>query len=386
MDVLTTRTKFFTCVGDKDFKPGYEKTNLVSECTLKLTNKTKKVVLQFQERFADKKMFEHSLKDSYLPFDGWLKETDLAKDMCFTSRPFLKEIGEQRWFEMVATIRETSLVKFLQASGHGGIFVNTFLEKGDTNEFSIVWLEDDISLKEALSRASRHNTTSRGVVANKRGLGIRVLKSDFMDMVGKFVNPMNAAKEIRRQGQKIYEVSRAPPWLDVDELVMTLRTQWSWDVDYLRTIKNWNTKTVLLKSSEAPKRDTIILEHHRMTVQLAKEKEPTRPSSRLITNDKIPNATPPRPSQPPETFTAKTKVENDNSGVLSTILQRLDDLADRMGRMENKRKKVKKKSCMAIEALSEASASKHTILSDSSITSEDEEKEKEKKRARAAGK
>ena len=193
---------------------------MVSECTLKLTNKTKKVVLQFQERFADKKMFEHGLKDSYLPFDGWLKGTDLAKNMCFTSRPFLKEIGEQRWFEMVATIRETSLVKFLQASGHGGLFVNTFLEKGDTNEFSIVWLEDDISLKEALSRASRHNTTSRGVVANKRGLGIRVLKSDFMDMVGKFVNPMNAAKEIRRQGQKIYEVSRAFPWLDVDELVI----------------------------------------------------------------------------------------------------------------------------------------------------------------------
>ena len=74
--------------------------------------------------------------------------------MCFTSRPFLKELGEQRWFEMVATIRETSLVQFLQASGHRGIFVNTFMEKGDTDEFSVVWLEDEITSKEALSPAS----------------------------------------------------------------------------------------------------------------------------------------------------------------------------------------------------------------------------------------
>ena len=103
--------------------------------------------------------------------------------------------------------------------------MHTFMEKGDTNEFSVVWLEDEITLKEALSRANRHNTTPRGVVANKRGLGVRVPNGDFMDMVGKFVNPMSAAKEIRRQGQNIYEVSRAPPWLDADELAMTLRAQ-----------------------------------------------------------------------------------------------------------------------------------------------------------------
>ena len=67
---LDYRTKYFTCVGDKDFKPTYEKTNLVSECTLKLTNKTKRTVLQLQERFADKKMVEESVKNFYLPFDG----------------------------------------------------------------------------------------------------------------------------------------------------------------------------------------------------------------------------------------------------------------------------------------------------------------------------
>ena len=135
MGRLDYRTKFFTCVGLKATR----KRTWYQNVALKLTNKTKKVVLQFQERFADKKMFEHGLKDSYFPFDGWLKETDLANDMCFTSRPFLKEIGEQRWFEMVATIRETSLVKFLQASGHGGLFVKRTLgkKKGEPRGFHI---------------------------------------------------------------------------------------------------------------------------------------------------------------------------------------------------------------------------------------------------------
>ena len=226
-------------------------------------------------------------------------------------------------------------------------------------------------------------------MANKSGLGVRVPKGDFMDMVGKFVNPMSAAKEIRRQGQKIYEVSRAPPWLDADELVMTLRAQWSWDVDYLRTIKKWNTKTILLKSSETPKRDTIICDHHKMTVQLAKEREPIRPSSRFITGEKKPNTAPPRPSPPQDTPTVKAKVGSDIRGVLSTIMQRLDDLAERMGRQENKetkRRKLKKKPSQPMEIMSEARVTKHAVPSDSSITSEDEEKEIEKKRARAAGK
>ena len=70
-------------------------------------------------------------------------------------------------------------------------------------------------------------------------------------------------------------------------------------------------------------------------------------------------------------------------------MQRLDDLADRMGRQENKetkRRKFKKKPSQPMEIMSEASVTTHAVSSDSSITSEDEEKEIEKKRAIAAGK
>ena len=38
MDVMITAPGTLLVWGDKDFKPTYEKNNLVSECTLKLTN------------------------------------------------------------------------------------------------------------------------------------------------------------------------------------------------------------------------------------------------------------------------------------------------------------------------------------------------------------
>ena len=276
------RDKFFTCLGDKEFKPTFEKSNVISECTLKMTNRTKRIVLQLQERYADEKLFDLGLQNPYLPFDGWLKESNLSTEICFTSRPFLKEIGESRWFEMVATIRESAFVKFLQNSGLRGIFVNPFRERGEQSEYAVVWLEDNISLNDAVNRARVHGANVRGVVSSKRGLGIRVQSESFKDMVGKLLPPEMVEKELRRQGQKVYEVSKAPPWLDVEDLVTILRKEWKWDVDYLRTVRAWNTKTILLRSADPPKRDTIIVGYHKMTVQPAREREQTKPVSRTM--------------------------------------------------------------------------------------------------------
>ena len=214
--------------------------------------------------------------------------------------------------------------------------------KADTNEYTVIWLDEGVELQDALSRASRHDT-SRGVVANKQGLGIRVPREKFMEMVTKFVSPTTAAKEIRRQGQKVYEVSKAPPWVDVEELISTLRTQWNWDVDYLRTIKGWNTKTILVKSTSEPKRDTIIVGLHRMTVQPAKERSTTRP---VISAGKVSQnnaGTRPTPARMPASSTpiqVQKVVAPDHSATLNLILERLTALEEKQVR---KKKLIKKK-------------------------------------------
>ena len=65
------RAKYLTCVGDKEVKPAFEKANVVSDCTLKLTNKTKNIVMQLQEFYLGKKQFESHLKDISTPFETW---------------------------------------------------------------------------------------------------------------------------------------------------------------------------------------------------------------------------------------------------------------------------------------------------------------------------
>ena len=165
----------------------------------------------------------------------------MEKEVVFSSRPFVKERVHSRWLEMVVTIREVALTKFLADSGQRGMFISAFLENGETHDLAVVWLEEGVDRKVALPRASRHHVNAREVVAKRTGLGIRVPKESFLEMVGKFLSPRAAA------------VSNAPPQLDVEDLIKALRTQRSWDVNCVRTVKRWNTKSILLKSTEKPK-------------------------------------------------------------------------------------------------------------------------------------
>ena len=393
------RAKFLTCVGDKEVKPAFEKPNVVSDCTLKLTNKTKKIVMQVQEGYLGRKQFEDYLKNISVPFETWQKETNLEKDVVFSSRPFLKERGDSRWLEMVVTIREGALTKFLQASGQRGVFVSAFLEKGEAHDLAVVWLEEGVDLKEALSRASRHHVNARGVVAKRTGLGIRVPKESFLEMVGKFLSPTAAAKEIRKQGQSVFEVSNAPPWLDVEDLIRALRTQWNWDVDYVRTIKRWNTKSILLKSTEKPKKDTIIVEFHKMTVQPAKERETGRITTKVLPkreagetpkqespSEGIHQARKVYPAQTTPSATQDTsKLEKKMEDMMALFRRELEELKAKSSAQEGRKKKFKRAKKTEVEALVDDSVTEFKAheqpLSDvTSFSSSEEETEQSKKK------
>ena len=133
----------------------------------------------------------------------------------------------------------------------------------------VVWLENEVTLDEALSKAGRFEGIAKGLACGKRGLGVRVPEDKFEEVLFKFLGPIAGAKEMKKQGQDVYEISKAPPWVDFDDLQSTLRNTWKWEIDPVRCFHKWNTKTFLVRSSAAPPQDSCVVQGHILLVQAA---------------------------------------------------------------------------------------------------------------------
>ena len=71
---MTKRKRFLTTVGDEpDVRALYEKNSVVDECTLKLSNKTKRVVIDLQAWYSLDKDFEGATQAPRAALHGWLK-------------------------------------------------------------------------------------------------------------------------------------------------------------------------------------------------------------------------------------------------------------------------------------------------------------------------
>ena len=73
----------------------------------------------------------------------------------------------------------------------------------------LVWLENEVTLDDALSKAGRFEGRAKGLVCGKRGLGVRVPEDKFEEVLFKFLGPIAGAKEMKTQGQEVYEISKA---------------------------------------------------------------------------------------------------------------------------------------------------------------------------------
>ena len=273
--------KFLTNLGDKEVAPLQERKSEVEACTFRVENKTRRVVIQLHERYAEKGLYSAARKQPRLAFVNWFKELGAQECLIHLSNPFVKQAldSETEWLEAVAYVREVSLGKCLALSGRKGFFVNQFFDKDNVDDGSLrkVWLEPATSLKDALERAARYSNFVCGLVCNRRGLGVRVPGSSFNDMVSKLLGTDAAADVLRRQGQKIYEISRAPPWLDFEDLQEQFKLQWNWETELVRYLRRGNTKVILLRAKGVPLKDSIIVQHHILPIQQA----PLRPQSSI---------------------------------------------------------------------------------------------------------
>ena len=273
--------KYLTNLGDREVAPLQERKSEMEACTFQVENKTRRVVIQLHERYADKGLYSAARKQPRSAFVNWFKDEGVQDCLMHLSNPFVKQAldSETEWLEAVAYVRETSLGKCLGLSGRKGYFVNQFFDKDNVDDGSLrkVWFDPGTSLKDALERAARYSNFVCGLVCNRRGLGVRVPGSSFNDMVSKLLGAEAAADVLRRQGQKIYEISRAPPWLDFEDLQEQFRYQWNWETELVRYLRRGNTKVILVRAKGEPLKDSIIVQQHILPIQQA----PLRPQSAI---------------------------------------------------------------------------------------------------------
>ena len=73
------------------------KKSVVDACTLKLSNKTKRVVIHLQARYALDKDFEGATQAHRAAQHGWLKENDLNSGSRFVTQLYFKKLEGNAW-------------------------------------------------------------------------------------------------------------------------------------------------------------------------------------------------------------------------------------------------------------------------------------------------
>ena len=277
-------TKFLTNLGDVEVVTLQEKQDEVAACTFDLKDNTRKIVVQLHEKFAGPVLYSKAKKQTRLAFENWFQEIGVKDSIMHLNNPYMKQTEDTKdeWIEAVAFVRYSNLGECLRQSGRRGFFVNQFYDKDfiDDGRHRKVWFEDGTSLMEAESRIARYPLHVIGLICNRRGLGVRVPASSHLDMVSKLVSVEAAAEVQRRQGQKIYEISRVPPWVDFDDLQIEGQSHWKWEVELVRYLRRGNTKNILVRAKDAPLKDSIVVQAHILPLQLAPER-PTVPVARL---------------------------------------------------------------------------------------------------------
>ena len=95
---MTKRQCFLTTVGDEpEVRALYEKKSVVDACTVKLSDKTKRVVIHLQARYALDKDFEGATQALRAALHGWLKENDLHSDLRFVTQLYFRKLEGNAW-------------------------------------------------------------------------------------------------------------------------------------------------------------------------------------------------------------------------------------------------------------------------------------------------
>ena len=340
--------RWITNLGDVIVKPAHERKAAIQNATLPIVNETMKIVVMFTRRYMSIKDYEAGTLSPNVPLDLWLKKYDM-KNVLYRSRPSVKKSGEDEWLEIVMTVSQPEARKLMKVSGRDGVFVKPFRSKEtpDDGLFRIVWLGPDVALSDALTKIQPIESRVLGLEVGRKGLGVRVLTACFSEVLPHILPKTEAENELRRRDQKIYEITEVPPWVAFENLKESMGGLWKWDIELVRVINRFRTKTFLVRASTAPPREAAIVDKQWMPIRLAPERPKPEVRRMVFTktlgqSGNVSRETSSRRTESkqetgqPTTFSAQSSFEGTIQKFMRDFLSSMHKLEARMDKLEEK--------------------------------------------------
>ena len=218
-----TVKKYLTNVGETPIQ--CDSAADVHACTLKVENRTKKMMLQIHKDYAPEQMYATAKQVPKVAVDKWLADVGTLN----VSNPYVRKTGDAEWIETILVVRELLMGQLLTCSGKERVFISPHWGKDNMDDGTLekIMFEKGNTLDQALSRAARHANLTDGLFVNARRLGVRVSAVHHKDMVANILSAPAAAALLQRDGQTFYQMTQVPPWVDVVDSRTTLRGELS---------------------------------------------------------------------------------------------------------------------------------------------------------------
>ena len=236
-------------------------------------NKTEVVVMRCAKKWAGDIKWEAATGNPNPAALGWLKQrAGIVAIDCFRPTKFVTH-GGLHVLQIMARIPKEHLAIGLCQSGEDGVFCREiFTSEADKEKQQIVWLDPDCSLEAAL-RQSKRVEGSVGLIANDRGLGVRVVKEQDKNAVATLQG--NAAAQVL--DHSLFEASGVPVWWTQDTLEECLM-EWGWEAKGVSRgyVKN-GRRVWILKAKDSPSGAYMQTNEGLVAVQSAKKLTPRGP-------------------------------------------------------------------------------------------------------------
>ena len=204
------------------------------------------------------------------------------------------ELLGQRTLRATARIPAAAVLDVLRLSGTGGLIIRPFRVDGPSPH-SVVWVPG--ALPDAL-QAAASLPGACGLVANARGLGIRVLAADYAGAYAALRQAPPPAPKL------FYELAGAPLDLTAEPLAAALRAE-GWTATPLRSFVRSGRRCWVLQAEAAPEFSLLRTAAGLATLQPARDRPPRR--SQPWTKVTVGAPPPPAPKAVPQAAAAAAR-------------------------------------------------------------------------------
>ena len=238
--------------------------------------KTCVAVLQVWQGWMDQKNWSLFQTNPTASFMKWLTETCSIKPLDVFRPTMIAGPDGSRGIRVLVRMSTNALQTVLTNSGKNSVFSRPlFIAESDRAMYKIVWLKDSC-LEEALRQAARMRT-SVGLVANAKGLGIRV-PADSFEECATFALGDEAAQKLTGD---LWELTGTPLSWDQDAVAQVLLDQ-NWAATIVRPFRRGSTRTWIVRFAKDQVPSSNLLqadeEGHLIRVQKATPSVPKAPA------------------------------------------------------------------------------------------------------------